>query len=271
MKLLYNNYSEYYASKCQICHGEKRVKVNDIWTSCLCQRSASLKFKFEQFDIDPPSLKYKSWDDFNGFVDGKQVISTESWLSAKQKALQYCFGSDDPDVIKDRKKNLIVHKHLTDGQNVVIVGPDGSGRTLIAALIIKEVAYACHLHGLSLSFKYIKAHDLFIAARWDNDKSQDHDFLDDIRESEFLVLDEIEIMPPRGHHTNPPDRHTMYDIFNGRFVRDLPTIFICSPMFWSSVHGPLSDDLSIQWGKPFINSLKKKSNLIIEVKKSING
>lgn len=141
--LSYQTYSDYYASKCKKCLGEKRVLVNNIWTVCICQNSATLKFKFEQFDVNPSSLKYKTWDDFDGFIDGRQVISMESWVSAKRNALKYCFGTDDINVIENRKNSLIVHKHRHDGQNVIIVGHPQSGRSLIASLIIKEVAHAC--------------------------------------------------------------------------------------------------------------------------------
>lgn len=267
-QLTYNDYADYYASKCKICNGEKRVQIKGIWTACICQNSASLKFKFEQLEINPPELKYKTWDDFNGFANGHQIISTESWLSAKQKALQYCFGSINPDVVKDRKSNLIVHKHRYDGQNVVIVGNKGSGRTLIAALIIKEVAHACRIYDLDLSFKYLKAYDLLIAARWDNERSYDYSLLEELTDIDFLIIDEVELLPPKGHHTNPPDYHTMNNIFGNRERWKLPTIIICSQSFWGQVsHTKYTDDIAVQWGRPFVSIMNNSDNVLIKINK----
>lgn len=262
-----SDYCAYYASKCKVCNGEKFVEVKGIPTQCLCQHSAELKFKFEQFEVDPPDLKYKSWDDFNGFLDGRQVISTESWLSAKQKAIQYCFGSSDPNVIKDRKANLVVQNHRHDGQNVIIVGNKGSGRTLIAALIIKEVAHACRIHDLDLSFKCLKAYDLFVAARWDNERSVDYSLLEEL-DVDFLVIDEVELMPPKGHHTNPPDYNTMNSLFGNRVRYKMPTIVICSQSFWSQVsHPKFTEDISTQWGKPFVAIMNNPQNVVIKIDK----
>src|SRR5437867_2071959 len=132
--LTYRQYSTFYASKCDACKGVKRLLKNGVWTACSCQYTASAKWRIDQFEVVPPDLKYKTWNDFTG-VHGDSKLTNQSFIQAKQKALRYCFGGEDVSLINDRQKNLIVHEHLNDGQNVVIAGATGSGRTLLAVLI----------------------------------------------------------------------------------------------------------------------------------------
>ncbi len=265
--LSYVDYCQYYALKCEICKGEKRVLHSGIWTSCVCQHTATVKWHLEQFDVSPPDLKYKSWDDFVG-TDGTTRLTDASFISAKQKALQYCFGSSDPDVIKDRRKNLIVHRHCQDGQNVIITGEAGTGKTLIAVLIIKEVAYACRTHNLKLNFKCIKSPFLQDAARWDSDKNLDHQLLDDLAEVNFLVLDEVEEYREGGHKTSPPDIIALNVLFGIRQMNSLPTIVICTGRFWAEVNHPrYHEAVSRRWGREFVSLMSNPRNAIIELEK----
>ena len=273
ISLSYQDYAVYYASKCNICHGEKRVKVENVWTACVCQQSASLKFKFEQFEVDPPELKYKSWNDFDGFLRDKngkkvQIISTASWCKAKQQALDYCFGSSEPEVLKNRRKHLVVHKHRYDGQNVIIIGHEQCGRTLLASLIIKEVAYACRIHNLDLTFKYIKAYDLMNAARWSNEVGMNRVLLDDIEDTDFLVIDEVGLLPAKGHHTYPADYYTMNVLFRNRTMHSLPTIVIRTDAFWMQATESKYEDVSSQWGRSFLSLMNDPKNVIIKMERS---
>lgn len=277
-KLTYDDYSNYYASKCTSCKGEKRVQIKGVWTICICQNSASLKFKFEQFEVDPPELKYKTWSDFDGHLrDGKGGkylgIDASSFFAAKQKAGAYCFNVSDIEIATaDRKKHLIVHQHRYDGQNLIIVGNKNSGRTLIASLVIKEAAYACRIHNLDISFKYIKSHDVLEAARWSNERMTDRPLLDEMADVDFLVIDEIDLLPDRGHHTMPPDYYTMNVLFGNRLKENLPTILICSENFWTNTrqNPHIIDSVTTQWGKPFMSILNDPSNVVIELKKGAN-
>lgn len=275
-KLSHTDYCDYYASKCKKCNGAKRVRVDKGWVSCHCQHVATLKYRFEQFEIYPPTLKYKSWTDFCGYSDGgNQRLTPASFVEAKSKAFAYCFGSGHlpqnyENILKERSKHLIVHKHCRDGQNVVIVGDRGSGRTLIAALIIKEVAHACMIKNLDIGFKYINANDILSAARWDNSKSIDHDFLNEICDTEFLVIDQIDLPPPRGHHTNPPDCVAINKLFADRVLFCYPTIAICSTSFWSQIMNPrYMESVVEQWGREFVSLLKHENNVVVELCKEI--
>jgi len=148
-----------------------------------------MKWRFEQFEVSPSDLKYKSWSDFKGIAEsGEDKLTVETFIDARKKALEYCFGSSDLMVLENRQKYLIVHKHLQDGKNLIIVGGARTGKTLIAALVIKEVTYACRIHNINLTFKCIKSAVLQEAARWDNLKPVNHDLLDDWADIDFLII-----------------------------------------------------------------------------------
>ena len=273
-KLTHREYCRYYALNCKVCQGNKRVRRNDIWTTCVCQNTATLKYRFEQFDVSPVHLKYKNWDDFTG-VDGNNVLTRESFITAKRKALEYCFGSSDPKLVLDRRKNLIVHKHRNNGQNVVIVGGSGTGKTLVAALIIKEVAHACRIHNLNIGFKCIRSVFLQDAARWDaKGGSIDHASLDEWADVDFLVIDGVDL--DSWGHTTPPDLISLNVLFSMRKMKGSPTIVICSDNFWlgikkrrtatTSLQGKI-DDILNRWGRDFVTMLQEPSNVVIELER----
>ena len=265
-KLSYDDYCKYFAGKCKICQGTKQILHEGVKTACVCQLSATLKFRFEQFEVDPPELKYKSWTDFQGCTSEGKILTDASLIEGKKKALRYCFDSDEADVFKDRKKHLIVHRHVDDGQNLIIVGARGSGRTLLAALIVKEIAHACHFHNKDISYKYIKSWDLQNAATWDNIKGSNHELLDELSDVNFLVIDQVELLPPGGHHTTPPDIIKMDSLFGSR--RYKPTIIICSPFFWHKTSDEnLISSIEAQWGRSFISLLADSNNVVIELRK----
>lgn len=274
MMLPYYLYSDSYANKCKKCDASKRVKVHGIWTTCECQHAATVKFRFDRFEISG-DLKRKNWEDFTGFDRGKQSISEDSLVSAKQKALRYCFGDSGSHPYNDRRKNLIVHKHLQDGQNVIIVGGSQSGRTLLATLIIKEVSHAHYLFGggtnKDVTYKYIKAHNLLDAARWfggANRRDQQHDLLDELATTSFLVIDQVDLPPPKGHHTNPPDWISLAKVFSARIEDRLPTIVICSAPFWARASDSrYEDDVVSQWGRYFVLIMNDPKNVVIELRK----
>lgn len=271
-QLSHTDYCTYFAKKCTVCKGEKRLRIEGTWVLCQCQQIATLKYRFEQFDVYPPELKYKTWTDFRGYTDnGEQRLTAESFVEAKAKAFAYCFGkghkpAEYEHILQNRKDYLIVHENLSNPTNVIIVGNKNSGRTLVAALIIKEVAHACMLHRLNISFKYIKANNLLDAARWDNVRPANHALLDEMADTDFLVIDDIDVQSQRGHHTNPPDALHMSKIFVQRV--DSPTILICSEQFWAQASSSrFADSVAEQWGKDFLSILLNKQNVLIELRK----
>jgi DNA replication protein DnaC len=275
-KLTYQNYCDYYASKCSICESRKRILKNNIWTCCSCQYTATIKWRFEQIEIHPESLKYKNWADFTGEIKGTNKetgkleilghLSVPTFMGAKQKAMEYCFGSSDIKVLEDKKKYLSVHKHCMDGQNIVIAGRRNTGRTLLAVLVLKEVVNASCFFNLNLEFKWIKSSDLIDAARWDNSKSIDHVFLDSLYDIHFLVIDGVDIY--RGGHNTPPDTISLNVLFNYRRKMAYPTIIICSDVFLNSIlHAKYGDEVSRPWGEEFYSLITNPSNVTIEMER----
>ena len=264
-KLNYEDYCDYFALKCKICYGQRYLLINDVWTSCICQHTATVKWRLEEFDVHPPELKYKTWDDFIGLsIDGNHQLTDSSFVSAKRKALKYCFGSEEMSVIENRNKTLCVQNHLDDGQNFIISGPKHTGKTLIAVLIIKEVAYASRFFNLNLGFKCIKSNALCNAARWDNHKQIDHALLDELSEIEFLVIDEVCL--PEGGHNTPPDVVALNNLFDQRVQGKLPTVITCNNgIFLKTQDRHLNKSFTSFWGNSFASLMMMNSNVFVDL------
>ena len=267
-KLSYDDIHIYYANKCSICKGKKRVFYDEVWTVCGCQHIATARWRLEQIQVYPDNLKYKDWSDFTGLIKDKSTtvgrLNPASALEAKNKAMKYCFGSDDPNAVKDRRNTLKVQDHISDGQNVIIAGGRGSGRSLLACLILKEVIYATSYFNLRLDYKWIKANSLISAARWDGERPINHDFLDDIQAQHFLVVDGIDL--PQGGHNNPPDMVALNLMFYYRKLYQHPTIIVCSDTFWAAVtEQKYEQGLIKRWGEEFFELINDPGNLVIEL------
>ncbi len=239
--------------------------------SCGCQELATLRWHLEQVQVYPDSVKYKDWPDFTGLITDKNAKTSgrlipSSALEAKNKAIEYCFGSSNPEAVKDRRKNLIIHKHLSSGKNVIIVGGRNTGRSLLACLILKEVIYATSFLNLKLQYKWMKASNILSDARWDNEKPIDHASLDDIAQQHFLVVDDVDV--PHGGHNNPPDMVAMNVLFYERKIRQYPHIIVCSDVFWEAASNPARAGHVIKnWGHEFLGVLNNPHNVIIELVK----
>ena len=268
MKLSYEDYKRYHASKCQVCKGVERIQKNGIWVVCACQHSASIKWEYDQIKIYPDSIKYKTWDDFIGIDDKGAKLTDRSFVDAKGKSLLYCFDCADPAAIKDRASHSIVLKHLKDAQNVVIVGGTHSGKSLVATLILKEVIYASVLRQEQVHFQWIRSIELVDAARWDvQKKTIDRDYLDELSKVSFLFIDGFDLRPERGDHRFPPDINSLNTLFNNR-IEQLPTILICSDRFWKAACTPGQCDLiREEWGDDFMSLLGHSRNVVIELHK----
>lgn len=265
--LSYGDYSQHYADKCSICQGKGHVLYEDIFTMCICQHTAKMKWRFEQLEITPKELKYKSWNDFCGVGKaGDHNLVAESFILAKKEALKYCFGSDNPSVIEQREDKLIVYKHLDTGKNVIIIGGPCSGKTLLSTLIIKEVVYACRIHNLDITFKSIKSSILQNESRWDGDRTVNHDLLNELENVDFLIIDNID--RPQGGHNTPPDTISLNALFYNRRSRNKPTIIICSDSFWGcAIQAQYQGEIKSRWGDEFITLLLNNDNTVIRLQK----
>lgn len=267
-KLTYEDYCNFYAQRCKICKSAKRVQKNNVWTSCICQHTATSKWHLEEFDVYPPELKYKTWSDFTGVSNrGDDVLMAESLCEAKSKIFAYCFGKYDQSYLEDRKKHLTVHKHRADGQNVVIVGDNRTGKTMLSVLIIKEIVHACQIHNLDLKFQIINANVIRDLASWDPSKPIDHDSLEALEAIDYLVVDDLDIFESGGYRF--PDIGRLNIFFRRRTISACPTVFLCSPAFWNQLRIVNSGRIRQLWGDDIVDSLTRKDNTLILLNKTL--
>ena len=274
--LSYEGLQYHYASDCKSCHGAQSIVDSEgIRRECLCQKLARQKWRLEQVKIRPDSLKYKDWADFNGTIqiNGEIVgnLTIESALAGRDKAFQYCFGSSyDPKLLQKKSSFLHVHKHVRDGQNLIITGDSGSGRSLLAVLILKEVI--CVSSFLSLDYRWVESYDLIDAARWTTsghaNKGVDHDYLDHISGLDFLFLEGVGLQT--SGHNYPPDHFALDKLFGHRRSMRLPTVLTCSKDLWKLLAGrnPRGrEEIHKIYGNQFLEILQDSSNVMIDLKR----
>lgn len=271
----YQSFSDYYAQKCTVCSGQKSVCLDGVWTRCICQQQATLEYRYSLIPIYPEELKYKNWSDFTGEIKDttsngrKETVGMLSGCGvvAKTKAMQYCFNKVGADTTKNRKQTLRVLDHLKDGQNVLIIGGSSTGKTLLAALINREVAYASYFSHRSIDFRWVTFSQILEAARWDNGREIDHTSLDGYSEAQFLTIDGVDVPSGKGH-TTPPDMVAMNTLFGERLRNRHPTIVIMSNNFYNTLtHNALCQEIPKRWGDEFFTLLKHPNNVIIELQK----
>ena len=259
----YEEFSQYYASKCSACNGDKRVYRDSKWYRCGCQFLSSLRWRFQQAKIVPDSLKKLTWKDFDGCIRHGDSISgmvdSEVIIEARGKALKYCFGSNSIAVTKDRHKHSKIYDRLLSGNNVVIVGDNSSGKTLLATLILKEVVLYCADTADDLSFEWVNASELLHACRWDNSKTVDHDYVDDCVSADFLFVDNLDV--PTDHIAS------INRLVGSRQVNRRPTIITCDLPFWNGCirkASPTSyETITKRLGKQIADMMSDSENTVI--------
>lgn len=273
-KLTYKDYCLFFSKKCDICKGARKVLLDNVWTVCLCQFKATLKFRYDSLQVYPPELKYKTWNDFTGIItEGgitSGILEPESVIESKQKALSYCYKNGD----NSSHDNLIVQDHLNDGQNVIIYGERGTGKTLLAVLILKEIVFSNYRSCSSVTTDWVHSSQIRDAARWALDsgiktKEQDYDYLDEISLTDFLVIDDIDYADKRNSFPSPPDRTSLDVLFGERKRNQRPTIFICSNKIKDMVGDLKTVLLQREWGNEFYDLISNSNNVIIELRKSL--
>ena len=270
-KLSYENWLELYAQRCSKCKGERAVWVDRVLQICDCQYQARRKARLEQIDIYPPELKYKEWGDFTGVIyRGGQIVgklTDKSAITSRHRAFSYCFNRDySPDILKDRANNLCILNHLSDGQNVIIAGSEGSGRSLLAVLILKEVAEAARIVGKAVDYRWVKFYEVIDAARWDNSNPLDRAKLDNFAELDFLFLDDVSV--PKGGHNAPPDHTAMNILFGSRRSRRSPLVATCSLDALREATTTSGEYFTSLYGSEFLKSMSDDSIIFIELHKA---
>ncbi len=268
----------HYASTCKLCKGAQSiVDADDIRRECSCQKLARQKWRLEQVNIRPNSLKYKSWEDFNGTIeDNGEIVGNltlGSALAGRAKAFRYCFDSSyDPKLLLNKSLNLHVQKHVFDGQNIIITGDSGSGKSLLSVLILKEVICASSLLSNSLDYRWVEAYDLIDSARWTNaghsHKGVDHDYLDHIAGLDFLFLEGVGVQT--WGHNYPPDHFALDKLFGNRRSMRLPTVLTCSKKLWKLVMGRNPGgrtEVHRIYGNQFLEILQDNNNVVIDLER----
>lgn len=270
-KLSYLDWSQWFADQCDKCNGSQTVRIGGFLRRCGCQLIATAKARLEAVDIVPSSLKYCNWSDFTGLIKDKGEIrgslTTESTVKGRNLAFRYCFGVDyDPNVARDPTK-IRLNDRIADGNNLVITGPENSGKTLLSVLVLKEACNA-YVVGKNIQFKWVKFYDIINHARWDTKgKNINHALLDDLSELDLLFIDGIDDY--RGGHNSPPDHISMNVLFGARRIMNLPTVFVCSSIFAKMLSRPEGQEKFVNmFGDEFVRSVANPNNTFIELKKS---
>ena len=174
-------------------------------------------------------------------------------------------------MLKNRSKNLKIHKHLNDGQNLIIVGDEGSGKSFLGILVLKELIYASSFLRRDLEYRWVESYDLINAATWQTmrgyGKAVDDDFLDFLIDLDFLFLDGVDAQK-RGHN-RPPDHYALDKLFGSRRIENSPTIITCSKTFWK-LTALRRDSVQQIYGDQFLEILLDDSNVVIQLEKETN-
>jgi DNA replication protein DnaC len=263
----YDRYLDFFAKKCNECKGERRIFLNNVWYSCSCQLIASLKYKFDKIKIYPNDLKNKSWEDFKGINNSGAKLTAKSLIQAKSQALKYCFDTDDLKAIKERKNKSVILNRLKQGTNIVISGDSGSGKSLLAFLILKEIVFYSIYNAKKLTFEWVRSSDLLEAARWDNSKNIDNDLLDYWSDIQFLFIDNMSLKQNQGDHRAPPNMSSINRLFYNRLSNRLPTIILCNDSLLKSDKYEKNKVIE-EWGQDFYSILSNENNFFIQLIKS---
>jgi DNA polymerase III delta prime subunit len=276
MKVTYKDYCNYYAKKCKHCGGQKSVLIDGILQACICQFHASSKWEMSQIKVEPPELKYLTWDDFTGVIkSGGEVVgmlTPQSAQEGKQKALAYCFENGDNSDLR----NVSIHRRLGDGANMLIAGHRGTGKSLLAILITKAIILSRYFYDPAISFMWIRSSKLREAARWDERRPINHALLDELTETDFLIIDDVDcdIVSEggnKGHHTLPPDRTSIDVLFGTRLLYNRPTILVTTEGLVDHLNPRLCQPVMQQWGNEFLNLATASKNTVIRLKRAAVG
>ena len=223
----FEDFSKQFAEQCKICGKKGHNRLGNKIVVCQCQLRAIIKYRCETL---PVSLKDLEWIDYTGSspVNGN-VVDIANWQQGRDISLAYCFSdksvshlsgcsysmAEVKDFIKHRISNSKIINRLKEGANLVLLGEDSTGKTLLASLIAKEVIYASVLL-MNMNVKWTSFNTLINAMNFDR---MDFSLLEDLIITDFLFLDNV-YRPHQGDYR----KNAIDELFHERLNNKKPTI-----------------------------------------------
>lgn len=131
-----------------------------------------------------------------------------------------------PQVPKETVEELATLRFLHQGENVLLLGPCGVGKTHLATgLALKAIERGHRIYFLSL-------HDLVTKSRTAREKNRLHVLLNVVVRPELLVLDEIGYLP-----LEAPDATFLFEVVNKRYQKGKSIVLTSNKSFgqWDEV------------------------------------
>jgi len=131
-----------------------------------------------------------------------------------------------PQVPKDTVEELATLRFLHQGENVLLLGPCGVGKTHLATgLAMKAIERGHRIYFLSL-------HDLVTKSRAAREKNRLHVLLNVVVRPQMLVLDEIGYLP-----LEAPDATFLFEVVNKRYQKGKSIVLTSNKSFgqWDEV------------------------------------
>jgi len=143
-----------------------------------------------------------------------------------QKRLEDFDFEAQPQVPRDVVNELATLRFVHNGENVLLVGPCGVGKTHIAiALAFKAIEQGYRVYFLTL-------HDMVTRSRAMRERNRLHTFLTNITRADLFVLDELGFLP-----LEPLDATLLFEIINKRYHAQRSPIVTSNKSFgqWSEI------------------------------------
>ena len=223
----FEEYSILLSGPCKLCNGKRYIEKDNQQEICKCQLRALIHYRHDQLPVD---LRYKEWGDYTGDnVKKSKEIKVRNWEKCRCLAFAYCFSKESiseindcnislgsiQQILKKRISKSKIIKRKKEGANIAFFGDDDTGKTLLAALVAKEIIYASVLLG-DLDFKWLPFSTLINALNFDR---PNYSLIDEVSCVDFLVLDNVYV-PQQGNYM----KNFLDELFHDRRTKRLPII-----------------------------------------------
>ncbi|MBL8035473.1 MAG: ATP-binding protein [Leptospiraceae bacterium] len=172
----------------------------------------------------PLKYRYQRLNDFNLQPQYPNPTKSPELETAKRYAqLALTAAFDRARVFIEAQKRLISAPHTvnaSDLRGLFFIGPPGTGKSLLAAMILNELILTAELH-----CRYVKiSRDFFqqLRSTFSNDSGtygRTESVFNDIARQDILVIDDFGIQSD-----SEWEQRMLYDLIDARYESDLPTI-----------------------------------------------